>query len=310
MRRSSRLTSIHEDDSKDSVSVESTVEVNDNGNTAVAKNKKFVPTIPTVRRKKVEETPESASASSSTVPQSQSQTSIRQQQQRKPLASRQQQQNQPAIVSGPLSMGPAAMARSSSRSGASSSVGSILSARSLSRTSSSSISSNSALNSKPLSDSVPIEEEFGVASSTNGQDQNLLKPVALSPSEVSNLPNPKSNDFGNNDKLLLFQMPPVLPTLLNNSATASSSTSSDLAEADKWPVSAQGRYAKLRRYKSGRLVLVLENGVEFVVAPSSDAEAQNTNVMAIDPEFSQSFNLGPVQQKFVCVPEFDKFQKL
>lgn len=304
MRKSGRLTSIHEDDSKDSV--ESTVEVNDNGSTAAAKNKKFVPTIPTVRRKKVEETPESATASSSTVPQSQAST--RQQQQRKPLASRQQQQNQPAVVSGPLSMGPAAMARSSSRSGAASSVGSILSARSLSRTSSSS-ASNSALNSKPLSDSVPIEEEFGVASGTNGQDQNLLKPVALSSSEVSNPPN--SNDFGNNDKLLLFQMPPVLPTLLNNSATASSSSSSsDLAEADKWPVNAQGRYAKLRRYKSGRLVLVLENGVEFVVAPSSDAEAQNTNVMAIDPEFGQSFNLGPVQQKFVCVPEFDKFQKL
>ena len=300
MRKSGRLTSIHEDDnSKDESPA---AEVNDNRNTAAAKNKKFVPTIPTVRRKKVEETSESTSSSSATV--QQSQTSTRQQQQRKPLISR-QQQNQPAVVSGPLSMGPAAMARSSSRSGASSSAGSILSARSLSRTSSSS-ASNPALNSKPLSDSVPIEEEFGV-SCINGQDQNLLKPVALSPSEVTN---PNSNDFCNNDKLLLFQMPPVLPTLLNNSATASSSSSSDLAEADKWPVSAQGRYAKLRRYKSGRLFLVLENGVEFVVAPSSDVEAQNTNVMAIDPEFGQSFNLGPVQQKFVCVPEFDKFQKL
>ena len=226
------------------------------------------------------------------------------QNQRKPLGSRNQQHHQPAVVSGPLSMGPAAMARSSSRGTSSGSSSGIFSARSLSKTSS---ASNSALNSKPLCDSVTVEDEFGYEG-TREIGSSVLKPVALSSTEKTS-----DQTFSpENDKLFLFQMPPVLPTLLNHSSATSTLVSSDLAEADKWPATAQGRYGKLRRYKSGRMVFILENGVQFLVSSSSEfgSEAQNTNVLAIDPEFGQSFNLGPVLQKFVCIPEFEKFQKI
>lgn len=305
MRKSGRLASIHEDDSNEPTNTNTENSTSTPEASTSIKNKKFVPTIPTVRRKKVvdEESTESVPTAASTSSNSRQKDNNNH---RKSLAARHQNQ-QPAIVSGPLSMGPAAMARSNSRissSGSSSGGGGIFGARSLSRTSS---SSNSALNSKPLSDSVPVDEEFGMECQDNS-DNNLLKPIALSSSDHNST---GSNSISvENDKLFLFQLPPVLPTLLNH--TPSSPSSSDLAEADRWPASAQGRYGKLRRYKSGRLVLILENGVEFLVSSSSESlkEAQTTNILAIDPEFGQSFNLGPVHQKFVCIPEFDKFQKL
>lgn len=307
MRKSGRLASIHEDDNPPpSIDDEPAANDVDNGavdGSAAAKNKKFVPTIPTVRRKKVVE---DEVVTETTVNPRQRDNN---QQQRRPLGSRYNSQPQPTVVSGPLSMGPAAMARSSSRgssSGGASSASGIFSARSLSKTSS---ASNSALNSKPLSDSISVEEEFGLEEARAVGSSGILKPVALSTSSANALEQFLSVE---SDKLFLFQMPPVLPTLLNHTAAPSASISSDLAEAERWPSTAQGRYGKLRRYKSGRLVLILENGVEFLVSPSSEAgnEAQNTNILAIDPEFGQSFNLGPVQQKFVCVPEFEKFQKL
>lgn len=299
MRKSGRLASIHEDDTP-SLADETASEIDnvDGSSNPNARNKKFVPTIPTVRRKKVVEDEEEVVET----------VNLRQNQQRKPLGSRHNSQPQSAVISGPLSMGPAAMSRSSSRgtgsSGASS--GGLFSARPLSKCSS---ASNSALNSKPLSDSISVEDEFGLEFGLEAVRSGLMKPVALSTSSANALEQSLTVE---NDKLFLFQMPPVLPTLLNHTNSQNINISSDLAEAEKWPSTAQGRYGKLRRYKSGRLVLILENGVEFLVSPSSEAgnEAQNTNVLAIDPEFGQSFNLGPVQQKFVCVPEFEKFQKL
>lgn len=296
MRKSGRLASIHDDD---------TPSTGDNptapsGTGADTKTKKFAPTIPAIRRKKVVEEEETTPVEPS------SNTTVNARGSRKPLNSNKNNNiTTPAVVSGPLSMGPAAMARTSRSSGSSSgsSGAGIFSARSLSRLNTSTSSSS---DSKPLSDSVPVEEEFAVEGTVEGNE--LLKPVAL-------LDIKKESDAfvhfePENSKMFLFQMPPVLPTLLNTANANTEASSSETAE--KWPSNAQGRYGKLRRYKSGRITMVLENGVEFLVNPSIDnsAEAQNTSVLAIDPEFAQSFNLGQVEGKFVCVPEFDKFQKL
>lgn len=284
MRKSGRLASIHDDDTP-----------NDSGNADSNKTKKFAPTIPAVRRKKVveeesapvAESPSSASSSSSA-------------RGRKPLHAN--KTSAPVVVSGPLSMGPAAMARSSRSSASSGSVGGF-SARSVSRLSSSTAAAGSA-DSKPLSDSVPVEEEFATEESNPNE---LLKPVALLDIKK------ESDSFVHfepeNGKLFLFQMPPVLPTIISSNESNQNSTNES---AEKWSSGAQGRFGKLRRYKSGRITMVLENGVEFLVNPSIEdaSDAKNTSVLAIDPEFAQSFNLGPVEGKFVCVPEFDKFQKL
>lgn len=284
MRKSGRLASIHDDDTP-----------NDSTANDSNKTKKFAPNIPAVRRKKVVEE-ESAPVVESTAASSSSSSARG----RKPLHAN--KPTAPVVVSGPLSMGPAAMARSSRSSASSGSVGGF-SARSVSRLSAS-IASGSA-ESKPLSDSVPVEEEFA---SEESNPNELLKPVAL-------LDTKKESDHfvhfePENGKLFLFQMPPVLPTILSSSSEGSATSTNESAE--KWSSGAQGRYGKLRRYKSGRITMILENGVEFLVNPSIEdsSDAKNTSVLAIDPEFAQAFNLGPVESKFVCVPEFDKFQKL
>lgn len=147
-----------------------------------------------------------------------------------------------------------------------------------------------------MNDSVTVEDEFAVERFTSDQ---LIKPVALV--DVKNCDGVNFVDLETTEpgKLFLFQMPPILPTLAAHSS-----------QTGTWPATAQGRYGKLRRYKSGKVVMVLENGVEFCVNPSIDADPHNTCVLAIDPEFAQSFNLGPIEAKFVCTPDFAKFQKL
>ena len=197
--------------------------------------------------------------------------------------------------------------------GGSSSGGGIFSAvRSISR-------SNGSTSQSPLVDSVSIEEEFANSSPQIVEESELLKPVVLldvkrgdSVGGLSNF-DPESS-MG---KLFLFQMPPVLPSLLLDPSQTQAQAqehiqelSSDSETTEKWSSKAQGRYGKLCRYKSGRFAIILENGFEFTLNPSieSTMEAHNTSVLAIDPEFGQSFNLGHLQAKLVAVPEFEKLQ--
>jgi hypothetical protein len=299
MRKSGRLASIHDDDIPSSGDNTAASTASD------SKTKKFTPTIPAVRRKKVVEEEDSVSVEPSSTSANTSLNNSRGG--RKPLnASKNYTSTSSSVVSGPLSMGPAAMARSSRSSGSSgSSSAGIFSARSISRLNTSASSSSG--DSKPLNNSVPVEEVFADERIVEGSE--LLKPVALSDTR-------KESDFfthfePENGKMFLFQMPPVLPTL-DNTAHDNTTASSSCEYAEKWPLNAQGRYGKLRRYKSGRIAMILENGVEFLVNPSieNSSDAQNTSVIAIDSEFAQSFNLGQIEGKFVCVPEFDRFQKL
>lgn len=298
MRKSGRLASIHDDDIPSSGDNTAASTASD------SKTKKFTPTIPAVRRKKVVEEEDSVSVEPSSTSANTSLNNSRGG--RKPLnASKNYSSTSSSVVSGPLSMGPAAMARSSRSSGSSgSSSAGIFSARSISRLNTSASSSG---DSKPLNNSVPVEEVFADERIVEGSE--LLKPVAL-------LDTRKESDFfthfePENGKMFLFQMPPVLPTL-DNTAHDNTTASSSCEYAEKWPSNAQGRYGKLCRYKSGRIAMILENGVEFLVNPSieNSSDAQNTSVIAIDSEFAQSFNLGQIEGKFVCVPEFDRFQKL
>lgn len=303
MRKSGRLASIHEDD--DSAAPSS--------NPTSANTKKFTPTIPAVRRKKVVEEDQSVGAAVTEKPAPVDRIKPNQNS-RRPL-----NVPAPANVSGPLSLGPASMPRSSRpSSGSSGSSGSIsgLSARTFSR-----LNNSAAQSSNPLTDSVPIEEEFSyesldtasesssAAAVVPASNDSLLKPIVLL--DVTKEINETFTHFEPEPgKLFLFQMPPILPSLLNHQHTIPSSDHPPV-EAEKWPSTAQGRYGKLRRYKSGRITMVLENGVEFIINSSIEsADTKNTSLLAIDPEFGQSFNLGPIQGKFVAIPDFDKFQKI
>lgn len=309
MRKSGRLASIHDDD--DDINSKTTDLSLSGSNESVSSSdskisintKKFTPTIPTIRRKKVvEEVPE-AEASTNTKQYNAANT------RRGPLNSSRQQPQQPAIVSGPLSLGPAAMARSSRPSSGSAPSGAGI-FRGGSRISTATMPSGSS--SSMLDDTIPIDCAFQNAENENtSSSNNILKPIALGVSSEKEL---LESGFRRNfvedfdpEQLYLFQLPPVLPSIVNHQPAPVSFTDT----SEKWPLTAQGRYGRMRRYKSGKITLVLENGIEFLVNQSiqSSSEAQMTSVLVIDPEFSQSFNLGPIRDKFVCSPDFEKFQK-
>lgn len=290
MRKSGRLASIHEDDAV----------VNDE--TASKTSKKFVPTIPAARRKKIildddDEDVEVASEDSTTNS-SKNTTGSNKNNTRTPLNSSKSKfipNTSNSFVSGPLSLGPAAMARPSRSSNGSSNV--LASRFSVNKI----IGGQDSRASSNLSESIAIESEFSSTTTTNIDNDDLLRPIAISGEEASQTSS-ILNFEPETSKLFLFQMPPVLPSLAKYPPPTEPSV-----EAEQWPIEAQGRYGRLRRYKSGKLVLILENGSEFLVNSSIDSEkASDSSILAIDPEFAQCFNLGPLDGKFVCTPNFDK----
>lgn len=308
MRKSSRLASIHDDDDADDNFDSKAVE---NPEAAVAsKTKKFVPTIPTVRRKKLvvedddedEESQKKTDLKSSSTKTNTNGNTAKLSTSNTRSSTRRQPITAASVVSGPLSMGPAAMARPSR----SSSTGPIIPITRSSTITTKTFSKSPTDEVKPLADSVPVEEAFASINFELGDE--MLKPVALTAPSY----NPSAEPFIHFEegKIYLFQMPPILPTPL-----ATPEGSSKDQQAEKWPSAAQGRYGKLRRYKSGRIALVLENGVEFSISSSVESYTNtdaptNSSLIAIDPEFAQCFNIGTIDSKLVCTPEFERFQKL
>lgn len=286
MRKSGRLASIYDDDDSSSQAT-----VNNTTASTSTNTKKFTPTIPAARRKKIVEDDVEEVANPVTTPSSAASTS-NQTQKRKPLGA---QRTTTGPVSGPLAHGPAGMTRSSS-SRSSGSVGGVFSGASTRISGTVGTSSNADL---ANISAVQVDDIFACESG--------LTPVALTGQAV------KVNSQAKDDLkkgLILLQLPPVLPRLAQatesdvNPETVSGMF--DLPQADRWPKSAQGRLGKLRKYKSGRMVLELTNGFCMDVTPSVSADAKLMNILAIDPEFGQSFNLGQVEQHFVCTPDLEE----
>jgi len=73
-----------------------------------------------------------------------------------------------------------------------------------------------------------------------------------------------------------------------------------------WPTAAEGRYGKLRVYKSGR-VTMLVNGLELEASPSAvSADISGMQrIVAIDSDYGQSFDLGSVDRQLVFAPKLD-----
>lgn len=277
MRKSTRLASIYDDD--ESAPSEPVIQ-----KPAASTSKKFTPTIPAARRKKIveDEADEKSEAKEEKPTQAHQKTpSFNQPRQRKPLASEQN-----VTVSGPLAMGPAGMTRSGSsgRSGAGSTA--IFSGRS-GAFSSRLQTTTTDFSSEP----VQIEQEFALESGIN--------PVTLKSKPLH------EQEGKLTEGLILLQLPPVLPRMAAASATELApetiSGMFDLPQAEHWPPSVQGRYGKLKKYRSGRMTLELLNGFEMELAPSVEKE-KLINLVAVDAEFGQSFNLGQVENHFVCTP--------
>lgn len=146
------------------------------------------------------------------------------------------------------------------------------------------------------SEAVQIEEEFAYETGLNP-----VTVCAKLPDDQVKLPLTEG--------LLLLQMPPVLPRMVGASATELApdpiSGMFDLPQAEHWPRSVQGHYGKLKQYRSGKLTLELLNGFEMELVPSVE-EGKLMNILAVDHEFCQSFNLGRIDHSFVCTPELDK----
>ena len=283
MRKSSRLSSIYDED--ESPPVEPVIPKPNTSSTT----KKFAPTIPAARRKKIVEDGDEESIFKEEKAQDEKAPV-------KPVASNQTRTRKPlsssvnVSVSGPLAMGPAGMTQSGSSSASQRSSG-IFSART--QALSTRLQSTTT---DFYSSAVQVEDEFAVE-------------TGLSPVVVNAKPVKEETKAALSEGLFLLQMPPVLPRMAAASpaevAPESISGMFDLPQAEHWPSSVQGRYGKLKQYRSGRMTLELLNGFEMELVPSIEDE-KLMSLLAVDSEFGQSFNLGPIAQHFVCTPDLDK----
>jgi hypothetical protein len=113
-----------------------------------------------------------------------------------------------------------------------------------------------------------------------------------------------SDIITDNQQLLLLQMPLTLPQL---EVTRMNDNTEDEAPqpTDQWPADAEGEYGKLAIHASGRVSLMingiryfLESGNSAVVEPGHVSGCQS--VVAIDPEFEQSFELGQIKHSLIA----------
>ncbi len=282
MRKSTRLSSIYDDDEA-STPVEPVIP---KPATTANSSKKFAPTIPAARRKKIVEEEEVTEGKEEKHPEDEKApvkpVLLPAQTRRKPLSNAQNN----VAVSGPLAMGPAGMTKTATARSSG-----IFSGRSQSLS-----TRLQATTSDFYSTALQVEEEFAIE-------------TGLSPVIVNAKPSKEEYKPALTEGLLLLQLPPILPRMTAASAAEiapeSISGMFDLPQAEHWPSSVQGRYGKLKQYRSGRITLELLNGFEMELTPSIEEE-RLMSLVAVDAEFGQSFNLGPVEHHFVCTPDLDK----
>lgn len=113
-----------------------------------------------------------------------------------------------------------------------------------------------------------------------------------------------SDKIADNQQLLLLQMPLTLPQLGD---TRLSDNPEDEApqSTDQWPADVEGEYGKLAIHASGKVSLTingiryfLESGCSAVVEPGHVSGCQS--VVAIDPEYEQSFELGQIKNCLIA----------
>lgn len=108
--------------------------------------------------------------------------------------------------------------------------------------------------------------------------------------------------------LFLFQLPKTLPALQNMNESASEETegneNNQQNKKDSWPESVEGQYGKLFVHASGKLTMEI-NGIRYDLDcglnPADSPHVSGSQaIVAIDPEYEQSFELGPIKNTFIA----------
>lgn len=89
-------------------------------------------------------------------------------------------------------------------------------------------------------------------------------------------------------------------------------TANQQQRTTRWPINCQGQLGKLRVHASGRISLILGDETSLTAMPSSfttsiqgkvtPSLAGQQRAVAIDADYQQSFDLGPIQHKLIFIP--------
>ena len=116
------------------------------------------------------------------------------------------------------------------------------------------------------------------------------------------------------DSVGLFQLPPRLPKPKSAATTTTEQEEQAPQEQQPFPEGAEGLYGKLLVHASGKVSLEID-GIRFALEAGEDpADLPHVtacqSVLAIDPEYEQSFELGQINHTFVASPSLSQFLHL
>lgn len=111
----------------------------------------------------------------------------------------------------------------------------------------------------------------------------------------------------------LFQLPPRLPKIKSESAPAVDQEGQPPQE-QQIPDNAEGLYGKLLVHASGKVSIEID-GVRFALEAGQDPTdlphvTACQSLLAIDPEYEQSFELAQINHTFVASPSLSQFLPL
>lgn len=71
-----------------------------------------------------------------------------------------------------------------------------------------------------------------------------------------------------------------------------------------WPAAAHGYLGKIQRFASGRVTLTVGQ-IEYALSLSSPSRACVQNLLAVDSEYNQAFDIGTISHQLVAVPDIE-----
>ena len=72
-----------------------------------------------------------------------------------------------------------------------------------------------------------------------------------------------------------------------------------------WPASAHGYLGKIQRFASGRITMAVGE-IEYALSMSSSSKSCVQNLLAVDSEYNQAFDIGTISHQLVAVPNIEK----
>lgn len=108
----------------------------------------------------------------------------------------------------------------------------------------------------------------------------------------------------------LFQLPPRLPRVKAMEPPKETEDGQPIEPA-QCPEGSEGLYGKLLVHASGKVSLEID-GIRFALEAGEDPAdmphvSASQSVVAIDPEYEQSFELGQINHTFVASPSLSQF---